>query len=1024
MSIHQHHENCHMAVTAVESELSKFVSHQKDVIKVHDNQVIHMHLSLEQTCLLAAFWPSNAYRKLVILDVNATGTKEFLHTITHWEKFFGVNGHCHLFEAGLTEQERSGDVYTPISTSYHLFLSHSRRYDHFIVKAKDFPLRIPNPAQYRRDIIVVTKGERSRLHMLAASLVERGYIRTRSSLEPGSFRIRGEVLEVNHPLMKGHITITCLGNAIESIVHHSGRRSATVASTRILPMRFPAGNVPFIKLAPTFVVFRPHHLSRINGTTTVITDSLTSQQEFPILTRDIIPSGRLRTFILFENKDRVTQYAHDHPQMSVVLCKNSLAHVPIALRATTWQLTTERKLFPQPTSAFHPIDIHKAYEMIGTLQEGKPAVHVDHGIGIYEGLQKRLFDNSEREYLILRFAEGDSLSVPVEYAHKVTPYIGDQTPALYRLGGTAWSKARKKAGEDAVRFAQELLTIARHRRKAHRAPFVVDDALEKTLEHSFPFTLTADQQSTWEDVKRDMKGSRPMDRLVVGDVGFGKTEIALRAARHAVNNAMQVAILAPTTLLVQQHFDTFRQRLSDVREHIYVLSRFVSQRKQQEIKQAIQNGSASIIIGTHALLGPSIRWQNLGLVIIDEEQRFGVAHKEHFKKVRSAIDALSITATPIPRTLSMALAGLRSLSVISSPPEGRKSAKISIHKVDDSFLKHVITKELTRKGQIYVVAPKIKYLAPLAKHIAALIPSACIAIAHGRLHDRVLSGIIHDFDVGTIDILVCSSIVENGLDLANANTMIVWHSPSFGLADLYQLKGRIGRRVRQGYALFLYDQTSLTPSQRMRLAALTQASRLGSGWEIARRDLEIRGAGNILGAQQSGSVRAVGVQLYLDMVHQLIEPAAYISDTLIEVQLPVPAIIPIHYIENMEERTRWYVRLSRSRSQKDLKKNGDELEATYGTMPPEVQSLVLILTLQRMARRAGIEKIACKTITPQNGKPFTRLEVSTKDKPKTLHVLQKLGHWKEKEHMITLDVEHVSIDLAQKMVDACIVVSS
>lgn len=725
--------------------------------------------------------------------------------------------------------------------------------------------------------------------------------------------------------------------------------------------------------------------------------------------------------------ESVTQQLDQRRQLT-----NSLTLPPIKFPAAATPLS---QLFPHlhiirpvnipplPATGSSPISYERARELIGELAAGKPVVHADHGIGIYEGLQVRHLDKQEREYLIIRYAAGDSLSVPVEYAHKVSPYIGTTTPIIHRLGGTAWARTRRAAREDAIVFARELLATAQQRQAYQRPAYYIDPALEEKLDTDFAYQLTADQQQTWQEVKKDLQKSEPMDRLVVGDVGFGKTEIAIRAARHIVNNHQQVALLAPTTILVQQHFDTFEARLPELKRKIGLLSRFISAADQKKTRAKIASGELQIIIGTHALLAKDTQWNNLGLIIIDEEQRFGVRQKEHFKRLRATIDMLALSATPIPRTLSMALSGLRHLSLIATPPPGRRHVITHVAKATDKIIREAIEREMTRGGQVYVVTPKISQLAPLREEIAALVPQARLDFAHGQMGGAQLSRVMRAFDGGKLDVLISSSIIENGLDLPNANTMIVMRAPHFGLADLYQLRGRIGRRDREAYAYFLYNQENLSPLQRQRLAALTEASRLGSGWTIARRDLEMRGAGNLLGADQSGTVNAVGVQLYLDMVRQEVDHEGLdLTAPEINIQLPLPALLPASYISTPEERTRWYVRLSRSRPSissgqvHPLQEHVKNLEQNFGPLPPEAQNLILLLELQHAAQSVGITKISHQKISPLDEPAYERLLIRGQKLPELLQKLSSLGNWVVRKDALTLDVDAITLELLRKLI--------
>lgn len=653
------------------------------------------------------------------------------------------------------------------------------------------------------------------------------------------------------------------------------------------------------------------------------------------------------------------------------------ATVPLEQFAQHFPVTTidlPPFLFPSTASSpAAPINRQQALELIGSLEIGQPAVHADHGIGTYEGLQQKITDDIESEYLVLQYAAGDVLFVPVEFAHKVTPYIGEGTPTVHRLGGTVWSKTKHKAKEEAAAFANELLKTAGERTHARRAPYTIHPAIEDELDHTFPYDLTPDQTRTWQEVRRDLADAHPLDRLVVGDVGFGKTEIAVRAARHAVENGRQVALIAPTTLLVQQHADTFRQRLPKLVKKIGMVSRFTSPAETRAVKKSLASGQTTIAIGTHALLSSNIQWKNLGLVIIDEEQKFGVRHKEHFKKLRAAVDILSLSATPIPRTLAMALSGLRELSLIQTAPAGRRAVATHIGSFSEKILDKALAVELARAGQIYIVAAKISHLPSIQRYVSGHFPDARIALAHGQLDNRKLARVMHDFDTGDLDILISSNIVENGLDLPNANTLIVWNATDFGLADLYQLRGRIGRRDRQGFAYFFYHQQALTPTQRQRLASLTEASRLGAGWTVARRDLEIRGAGSLLGAKQHGSANEVGVQLYLDLINQAVQDSRGQSPVAqSEINLPLPAFFPATYIPSTAERAQMYQRLARAAAS-DLDSHAEQLARRFGPLPDVAQNLILQLKLQRAAAEVGITKIDAKRVTPLGEPTFFRV---------------------------------------------------
>ena len=833
----------------------------------------------------------------------------------------------HFISGQLTEQEITGDICSTLSLGVHHLLAGTAHH-HFVIPVSLADLNLPSPIDYQHNQLIWHVNARVSQAELIKQLQAHGYRRHRSTVEPGSFMIRGEQIMIQHPLHQGYYTVTLYGPNLEKIEHDSGPRRQTLNMLNLPPVAFPDQLYPLNKIIDFATVIRPSYV-QLSGTSTVTYDSLSPAFPFPTLS------------------------------------------LPPALQ-------------PPNTHQPRPISSARGLALLTELQENKPAVHSDHGIGIYEGMKKRTINDYTKDYLILRYAAGDTLSVPVEHAYKVSPYLGETTPIIHRLGGQIWLKSRRHAQRDAAAFARELLKNEALRQQTTRPLYYLDPVLDEWLTNTFPYELTPDQATAWRDIQSDLTAATPMDRLIIGDVGFGKTELAIRAACHAINNHQQVAILAPTTILVQQHYDLFISRLPHQARQIASLSRFSTTADRQAVRNKIAAGEVSIVIGTHALLSKKTTWHNLGLVIIDEEQRFGVAHKEHFKKLRSRLDLLSLTATPIPRTLSMALSNLKQLSVISTAPPGRKNVFTWVGRDSDAVIKQALHRELKRQGQIYIVAPKVRQLAALAHRIAGLAPTARIALLHGQMSSQQIATTMQRFDQRLVDILISSTIISNGLDLPHANTLVVTHATHFGLSDLYQLRGRIGRRKQQGYALFLYNQTELTSIQRQRLTALTEASRLGSGWSLARRDLEIRGAGNLLGEQQSGSVNAVGVQLYLDMVNDAIDQTtggpALRHD--INTNLPVSAHIPTSYLPDLAERTSFYQKLSRSRTLADLAENMTQITHQYGPPPMPLQNLYRLLQIQHLAARHQVLLIDTRHITPSKRRPFYRIILSFARLPK------------------------------------------
>jgi transcription-repair coupling factor (superfamily II helicase) len=508
------------------------------------------------------------------------------------------------------------------------------------------------------------------------------------------------------------------------------------------------------------------------------------------------------------------------------------------------------------------------------LKPGDYVVHIEHGIAAYEGLVRRSVGGIEREYLNLRYAEGDRLYVPVDQIDRVSRYIGagDAVPSLTRLGTQDWERAKRKARAAVQELANDLLRLYAQRQLSEGYAFSPDTAWQRDLEDAFPYIETDDQIRAIADVKQDMEQPQPMDRLICGDVGFGKTEVALRAAFKAAQDGKQVAVLVPTTVLAQQHYDTFSRRMAAFPVTVDMISRFRSAKEQEEILRRLARGEIDMLIGTHRLLSKDVQFKDLGLLIVDEEQRFGVRHKERIKQMRANVDVLTLTATPIPRTLHMALAGIRDLSVIDTPPEDRVPIKTYVLPYDEHLIREAILRELDRGGQIYYVHNRVQSIYYVAEKLRRLVPEAELGVGHGQLEERQLERVMLDFFSGKDDMLVCTTIIESGLDVPNANTLIIDDATHYGLAQLYQLRGRVGRSAQRAYAyLFYKGDHRMTPEAQDRLQAIQEATELGAGFRIAMRDLEIRGAGNLLGAEQSGHIAAVGFDLYSRLLEQAVK---------------------------------------------------------------------------------------------------------------------------------------------------------
>ena len=600
-----------------------------------------------------------------------------------------------------------------------------------------------------------------------------------------------------------------------------------------------------------------------------------------------------------------------------------------------------------------------------------PGDYIEHGIARFAGMVRRTIGDVEREYLELHYADGDRLYVPAEQVDRLSRYVGpsDREPALTRLGSQEWSRAKARVRRAVAELAHELLELYAARELLPGRAVPPDTPWQQELEASFPYVETADQLAAVEEVKADMERPRPMDRLVCGDVGYGKTEVAVRAAFKAVMNGTQVAILVPTTVLAQQHLSTFRERLAGFPARIEMLSRFRSEREQRSVVEALGAGAVDIVIGTHRLLQKDVRFKDLGLVIIDEEQRFGVAHKERLKQMRAEVDVLTLSATPIPRTLHMSLSGIRDMSTMETPPEARLPIKTYVSEMDDRLVREAILRELERGGQVYFVHNRVHDIERIASHIRKLVPEAEVSVGHGQQPEEVLERVMLEFVDGRIDVLVCTTIIESGLDIPNVNTIIIDKADKLGLAQLYQLRGRVGRGAARAYAYLLFDRyRSLSEPAQKRLDAIFEANELGAGFQIALRDLEIRGAGNLLGAEQSGHIGAVGFDLYVRLLADEVErlkatregrppepPSA--QRTLTTIDLPLTAHLPASYVGDLNLRLALYQRMAAVATPDEADTLARELRDRFGPPPPAAENLLFIVRIRALAQQADVSAV-------------------------------------------------------------------
>lgn len=672
-------------------------------------------------------------------------------------------------------------------------------------------------------------------------------------------------------------------------------------------------------------------------------------------------------------------------------CELTDKHIAIIVES---QLFGEQAT-PQRRGAQKAIDPDLIIRDMAELRVGAPVVHLQFGVGRYQGLQHITSQGVSSEFLVLTYAGEDKIYVPVTSLHLISRYTGvdsDHAP-LHKLGTDQWQKEKKKAAEKIHDIAIELLDLyaKREAQPGHQYEYSQSDYVK--FASAFPFTETADQLQAIEEIINDMQSPRPMDRLICGDVGFGKTEVAMRAAFVAVQNGKQVCVLVPTTLLAGQHFETFRDRFADFPINIELLSRFRSNKETESVLKGLKSGQVDIVIGTHKLFQSQIEFKNLGLLIIDEEHRFGVKQKEHIKSIRTHVDILSMTATPIPRTLNMAMAGIRDISLIATPPAKRLAIKTFWQEKKDMTIKEAILREILRGGQVYFLHNDVQTIERVAQDLQTLVPEAKVRIAHGQMRERELERVMSDFYHHRFNVLVCTTIIETGIDIPTANTIIIDRADKFGLAQLHQLRGRVGRSHHQAYAYLLTpSEKSLTSDAVKRLEAIVSLEDLGAGFTLATHDLEIRGAGELLGEEQSGNMHAIGFNLFMELLDKAVKSlkAGKIPELSApmnqgpEIELRISAIIPEDYIGDIHNRLIMYKRIANAKTREQLHDLQVELIDRFGLLPPSVKHLLLITELKLKAEHMGIHKISA---SGQQGKiEFT--EKPEIDPAKLIHLIQ------------------------------------
>jgi transcription-repair coupling factor (superfamily II helicase) len=651
---------------------------------------------------------------------------------------------------------------------------------------------------------------------------------------------------------------------------------------------------------------------------------------------------------------------------TVTIVKGSLAEGWIA-SGLGLELFTDHEIFGWSKPRLSPRRKRAARDTFFT--EFKPddyVVHIEHGIGKLTGTTKMTDNGIEKEYLVIEYAGTDRIYVPTDQLDRVTRYVGvgEAKPQLSKLGGAEWTRAKARAQKAAEDMAEELIALYATREADGGHAFAPDTPWQHELESSFSYEETPDQLQAITDVKLDMERERPMDRLVVADVGYGKTEVAVRAAFKAVIDGSQVAILVPTTVLGQQHYQTFRERLEAFPVRVEMLSRFRSPKEQKEILRKAAAGELDVVIGTHRLLAKDVKFQNLGLLVVDEEQRFGVRHKERLKQLRATVDVLTLTATPIPRTLHMSLTGIRDVSIIQTPPEGRLPIRTFLQPYEDRLVREALVRELEREGQIYFVHNRVLGIEAVAQRLRRLVPEARILVGHGQMPEDQLEKVMLAFAHQEADVLLCSTIIESGLDIPNVNTIIIDHAESLGLGQLYQLRGRVGRGANQAYAYLLYPRDMRIGKDAMRrMEAVFEATELGAGFKIAMTDLEIRGAGNLLGSEQSGNVAAIGFDLYTSLLKDAIERQRGerpVERAQVTVDLPFDVLIPDNYVPDERERMSLYRRIAVLESADQVQPFAEELRDRFGPAPPQVENLFDQIGIKFLAEAAGVAMVSLR----------------------------------------------------------------
>lgn len=916
---------------------------------------------------------------------------------------------------------------------------------------------VAEPGDFRKHLIKIERDEPIAMTKLAEQLVNLGYVKENFASAPLLFSQKGGTFNIFSPQYNLPVKLDFTGEKVDSIYFYDPKSKKTLRRTESVEL---LGNFPISRFEHSILEYLPEHGSinvvwsdseelqdfsydwkkiqrRLSSFPKIVFESFPKNEE-ETMSMDVksaplfhhnwskfaeeIKNLTSQKYTVFIATARPTEFENvirkfSIPKKNVVL----MPAAPIALEGYILAPARIAYLTDQEVFGYTPGEQRTKtttvdHKFLAEMRAGDIIVHVDHGIARFRGMVKKEIEGMLREFFYLEYDLGDKLFVPIYQAEKLNKYIGKQNPPLHRLGSGNWKEMCTRIKKDSLKLARQLLETSTIRTQSETIPLAMETKEEKKLAGSFEFEITEDQARSIKEINHDLARNIPMDRLVCGDVGFGKTEVAIRAAFKTVMNGMQVALLSPTTILTQQHYDTFRERLESFGINIALLSRLKTPKEQKKIIDELAGGQIDIVIGTHRLLSKDILFKNLGLIIVDEEQRFGVEHKEKLKRIKKNVHILTLTATPIPRTLNFALSGLKDISTIETPPPGRLPIETIIRPAQDELIINAIQFELKRNGQVYFLHNKVETIEGKAKQIKLLVPDAKIGIIHGQLEEHAMMEVMERFDNREIDVLVSTTIIENGLDLPNANTLIVEDATNFGLSQLYQLRGRIGRADRQAFAYFLYKSKQLTPDAKKRLIALLEAKELGSGFQLALRDLEIRGTGNLLGKQQHGRINAIGLNLYLNLLQQSAEEiktgkAPEVTRD-ITIDLPLAALIPTSMEPREEKRLHWYQKLSAAHDIKELQKLANQF-SLMDKAPEEYRNLISLLEIKVLAQKSSVTSIDTTYVTDEERHSRKRIvfKFAKSLVPKQIEQLFAVSdQWFLSEYAVKIDLDALSKD--------------